>query len=60
MINPDMHPGQCFAFRGSTGRVRLRLSEHIKVTAVTLEHVDSRIVADTTSAPKDFKVLVSC
>lgn len=59
MINPDTHPGQCFAFRGATGRIRVRLSQEIKIGAVTLEHVDPRLVTDTSSAPKDFKVLVS-
>uniref|UniRef100_A0A672FEJ1 SUN domain-containing protein n=1 Tax=Salarias fasciatus TaxID=181472 RepID=A0A672FEJ1_SALFA len=57
---PDVHPGNCWAFRGSSGFLVIRLSMRIRPTAVTLEHI-SRALAPSRqllSAPRDFSVYV--
>ncbi|XP_029954682.1 SUN domain-containing protein 2-like [Salarias fasciatus] len=58
VIQPDVHPGNCWAFRGSSGFLVIRLSMRIRPTAVTLEHI-SRALAPSRqllSAPRDFSV----
>uniref|UniRef100_A0A672FG66 SUN domain-containing protein n=1 Tax=Salarias fasciatus TaxID=181472 RepID=A0A672FG66_SALFA len=60
VIQPDVHPGNCWAFRGSSGFLVIRLSMRIRPTAVTLEHI-SRALAPSRqllSAPRDFSVYV--
>lgn len=59
ILRPGNQPGECFAFAGSEGRFRIRLSASIQITAVTLEHVPSDIVSDISSAPRDFIIYVS-
>ncbi|KAK4874469.1 hypothetical protein RN001_013829, partial [Aquatica leii] len=56
LIQPGTLPGQCFAFKGPTGRIRFQLMHLVYITAVTLEHTHRNLVIDTTSAPKDFRV----
>ncbi|GJQ72169.1 putative Sad1 / UNC-like C-terminal [Trypoxylus dichotomus] len=50
-------PGQCFAFHGKKGKIRIRLAEKIQVTSVTLEHSPFRLLSDFTSCPRSFAVL---
>lgn len=47
-------PGNCFAFYGSQGRIRIKLGKKIAIKAVTLDHL--KLLADRSSAPKDFAV----
>jgi hypothetical protein len=58
VIQPGVHPGECWAFPGQTGYLVLQLSQRIYVTGVTLEHIPKAIAANGTidSAPKDFSV----
>uniref|UniRef100_A0A8C3T448 Sad1 and UNC84 domain containing 2 n=1 Tax=Chelydra serpentina TaxID=8475 RepID=A0A8C3T448_CHESE len=58
ILQPDVNPGNCWAFRGSQGFAVIRLSSHIRPTAVTLEHVPKALLPLDTipSAPKDFVV----
>jgi len=58
VLRPGTSPGQCWAFRGSTGTVVIRLSSPVAVSAVTLEHIPSTLSPDgsVNSAPKDFSV----
>lgn len=58
LIQPETLPGECFAFKGSQGRIRIGLAHFIDITSVTLEHAYPKLVDDTSSAPKDFKVYV--
>ncbi|KAJ4813446.1 SUN domain-containing protein 1 [Rhynchospora pubera] len=46
-------PGQCFALKGSSGFVEIKLRSSIVVQAVTLEHVVKSVAYDRSSAPKD-------
>uniref|UniRef100_A0A452IIQ8 SUN domain-containing protein n=1 Tax=Gopherus agassizii TaxID=38772 RepID=A0A452IIQ8_9SAUR len=58
ILQPDVNPGNCWAFRGSQGFAVIRLSSHIRPTAVTLEHVPKALSPQDTipSAPKDFAI----
>ncbi|XP_027466011.1 SUN domain-containing protein 1 isoform X7 [Zalophus californianus] len=58
VIQPDIHPGNCWAFRGSQGYLVVRLSMKIHPTTFTLEHIPKTLspTGNITSAPKDFAV----
>ncbi|XP_075891249.1 uncharacterized protein LOC142894027 isoform X2 [Nelusetta ayraudi] len=58
VIQPDVHPGNCWAFKGSNGFLVIRLSMRIVVTAVSLEHIPKALAPSGTllSAPRDFSV----
>ncbi|XP_051986419.1 SUN domain-containing protein 2 [Xyrauchen texanus] len=58
VIQPELYPGKCWAFRGSQGFLVISLSYPIKITHVSLEHLP-RILSPTgriDSAPKDFAI----
>ncbi|XP_027730375.1 SUN domain-containing protein 2-like, partial [Vombatus ursinus] len=59
ILQPDVYPGNCWAFRGPRGFVVVRLSAWIQLTAITLEHVPKALSpnSDIPSAPKDFVIL---
>ncbi|NXG90789.1 SUN2 protein, partial [Stercorarius parasiticus] len=58
ILQPDVNPGNCWAFRGSLGFAIIRLSSIIRPTAVTLEHIPKALSPQgiIPSAPKDFAV----
>ncbi|NXX45476.1 SUN2 protein, partial [Tricholaema leucomelas] len=58
ILQPDVNPGNCWAFRGSQGFAIIRLSDIIRPTAVTLEHIPKALSPQGAipSAPKDFAV----
>ncbi|MEQ2239104.1 hypothetical protein ILYODFUR_001104 [Ilyodon furcidens] len=58
VIQPDVHPGNCWAFRGSKGFLVIQLSMRILPTAVTMEHIPKSLAPSRTlrSAPRDFSV----
>lgn len=58
VIQPGVHPGECWAFPGSTGYLVIQLSKRILVTGFTLEHIPRSLASNGTidSAPKDFGV----
>ncbi|XP_051250666.1 SUN domain-containing protein 1-like isoform X5 [Dicentrarchus labrax] len=58
VIQPDVHPGNCWAFRGSTGFLVIRLSMKILPTAFSLEHIPKALAPSGTlhSAPQNFSV----
>ncbi|XP_076155232.1 SUN domain-containing protein 2-like [Alosa pseudoharengus] len=39
VIQPEMHPGKCWAFKGSEGFLTIALSLPVRITHVTLEHI---------------------
>ena len=53
-----MHPGQCWAFRGSEGFLVIQLAAPVSVTAFSYEHIPQRISpsGSVDSAPKTFSV----
>uniref|UniRef100_A0A8C5LBE6 Sad1 and UNC84 domain containing 1 n=1 Tax=Jaculus jaculus TaxID=51337 RepID=A0A8C5LBE6_JACJA len=58
VIQPDIYPGNCWAFKGSQGYLVVRLSMMIHPTAVTMEHVPKALspTGSISSAPRDFAV----
>ncbi|XP_040922733.1 SUN domain-containing protein 1-like [Toxotes jaculatrix] len=58
VIQPDVHPGNCWAFRGAAGFLVIRLSMRILPTAFSLEHIPKALAPSGTlrSAPRDFNV----
>ncbi|CAJ1081343.1 SUN domain-containing protein 1-like isoform X9 [Xyrichtys novacula] len=58
VIQPDVHPGNCWAFKGSKGFLVIRLSMRILPTAVSLEHIPKTLAPSgmLLSAPRDFSV----
>ncbi|XKL60097.1 hypothetical protein PGB90_001113 [Kerria lacca] len=58
VIQPGVHPGECWAFSGSTGYLVIQLSERIFISGFTLEHIPKSLASNGTidSAPKDFSV----
>ncbi|XP_043828253.1 SUN domain-containing protein 2-like [Dromiciops gliroides] len=58
ILQPQVQPGNCWAFRGPQGFVRVHLSACIHITAVTLEHVPKAMspTNNIPSAPKDFVI----
>ncbi|XP_078415014.1 SUN domain-containing protein 1 isoform X2 [Cetorhinus maximus] len=58
VIQPDVYPGNCWAFKGSQGYLVIRLSVEIHPSAFTLEHVPKSLspAGNISSAPKDFNV----
>jgi len=57
MLEPSFgQPGECFALKGSSGFVDVKLRTGIIPEAVTIEHVDKSVAYDRSSAPKDFQI----
>ncbi|XP_041433006.1 SUN domain-containing protein 1 isoform X14 [Xenopus laevis] len=58
VIQPDMYPGNCWAFKGTQGYLVVRLSRLIYPTAFSIEHIPKSLspLGNITSAPKDFAV----
>ncbi|XP_074262737.1 SUN domain-containing protein 1 isoform X17 [Saimiri boliviensis] len=58
VIQPDIYPGNCWAFKGSQGYLVVRLSMMIYPAAFTLEHIPKTLspTGNISSAPKDFAV----
>ena len=60
LFQPEVHPGQCWAFRGSQGYIVIKTSTTIIPSGFTLEHIPKSLTpsGEIDSAPKDFSVLV--
>lgn len=60
-LQPDVHPGNCWAFQGSHGYLVVRLSMRIVPSAFSLEHIpkDLSPTGNIDSAPRQFNVYVS-
>ncbi|XP_029913885.1 SUN domain-containing protein 1 isoform X2 [Myripristis murdjan] len=58
VIQPDVYPGNCWAFKGSQGYLVIRLSLRILPTAFCLEHIPKALspTGNITSAPRNFTV----
>ncbi|XP_032885443.1 SUN domain-containing protein 2-like [Amblyraja radiata] len=58
VIQPEVHPGNCWPFKGSQGFVVIELAVQIRPTAFTLEHIPRSISprGSISSAPEDFPV----
>ncbi|KYN07936.1 SUN domain-containing protein 2 [Cyphomyrmex costatus] len=58
VIQTGVLPGECWAFKGSSGSVVIRLLGYVHVSGVSLEHISSLIspTGETATAPKDFSI----
>ncbi|KAL0993413.1 hypothetical protein UPYG_G00107490 [Umbra pygmaea] len=58
VIQPDVYPGNCWAFKGSQGYLVIRLSLKILPTSFCLEHIPKTLspTGNITSAPRNFTV----
>ncbi|XP_062382721.1 SUN domain-containing protein 1 isoform X2 [Sardina pilchardus] len=58
VIQPDVHPGNCWAFKGTHGYLVIRLSMRVVPTAFSLEHIPKSLspTGHITSAPQDYAV----
>ncbi|KAK7788651.1 hypothetical protein R5R35_013077 [Gryllus longicercus] len=57
-LQPEIHPGKCWAFRGAQGYLVIRLAKRIKVSAFSIEHIPVSIshAGNVDAAPKNFSV----
>ncbi|XP_073684348.1 SUN domain-containing protein 1 isoform X2 [Garra rufa] len=58
VIQPDVHPGNCWAFKGSEGYLVIGLSMKIVPTAFSVDHVPKSLspTGNISSAPREFNV----
>ncbi|MBN3314562.1 SUN1 protein, partial [Atractosteus spatula] len=58
VIQPDVYPGNCWAFKGSQGYLVIRLSLTIVPSSFTLEHIPKALspTGNISSAPRNFTV----
>ncbi|XP_054036347.1 SUN domain-containing protein 1 isoform X2 [Dryobates pubescens] len=58
VIQPDIYPGNCWAFKGSLGYLVVRLSMKIYPTSFAVEHIPKTLspTGNISSAPRNFSV----
>uniref|UniRef100_A0AAY4CNY0 SUN domain-containing protein n=2 Tax=Denticeps clupeoides TaxID=299321 RepID=A0AAY4CNY0_9TELE len=58
VIQPDVYPGNCWAFKGSQGYLVIRLSLRVRPTSFCLEHIPKSLspTGSISSAPRRFAV----
>ncbi|XP_025163465.1 SUN domain-containing protein 1-like isoform X2 [Harpegnathos saltator] len=58
VIQTGVLPGECWAFKGSSGSIVIRLLGYVHVSGISLEHISSLIspTGETDTAPRDFSV----
>lgn len=61
LLQPDVFPGNCWAFKGDQGQVVIRLPGSVQLSDITLQHPPSSVAhtGGANSAPRDFMVYVS-
>lgn len=60
-FQPNVTPGNCWAFSGDRGQVTIRLAQKVYLSNLTLQHIPKTISLSGSldSAPKDFVIYVS-
>lgn len=58
VLQPQVFPGQCFAFEGAVGTLSILLPKPIRVSAVSVDHALPAVVSSIQHAPRRFVVLV--
>ncbi|XP_031228326.1 sperm-associated antigen 4 protein isoform X3 [Mastomys coucha] len=58
ILEPDVFPGNCWAFEGDQGQVVIRLPGHVHLSDITLQHPPPAVAhtGGASSAPRDFAV----
>lgn len=61
LLQPNVTPGNCWAFAGDRGQVTIRLAQKVYLSNVTLQHIPKTISLSGSldTAPKDFVIYVS-
>ncbi|XP_048266528.1 tetratricopeptide repeat protein 39C-like [Bombus affinis] len=59
IIQTSVLPGECWAFKGSSGSVVIQLLGFVHVSGVSLEHIPQSIspTGETSTAPRQFSIL---
>ncbi|KAG7209647.1 hypothetical protein KM043_011293 [Ampulex compressa] len=59
VIQSGVLPGECWAFKGSSGTVVIKLFSFVYISGISLEHISFVIspTGETNSAPRDFSIL---
>jgi len=59
VIQPEVHPGKCWAMHGTNGYVTIQLSMPIIIEAISLEHIPQKVspTGKLDSAPREFLVM---
>lgn len=57
VLDPNVLPGNCWAFEGSRGSLTIRLARPVVVTSVTVEHTPKSSVFSISSALREFQVI---
>ncbi|XP_033100000.1 SUN domain-containing protein 1-like, partial [Anneissia japonica] len=59
VIQPDMNPGNCWALVGTQGYVVIQLSNFVKITSFSMEHIPKSLspTGNIDSAPNNFSVV---
>lgn len=55
-LQPELYPGHCWAFEGSSGQVGVMLPATIYIDGVTIDHAPKELVPDIRSAPRDMEL----
>jgi hypothetical protein len=55
LLDPNVHPGNCWGFMGSTANVTIKLRCPVKISEVLLEHPHPRVLNEI-HVPKQFEV----
>ncbi|XP_029773422.1 sperm-associated antigen 4 protein isoform X2 [Suricata suricatta] len=58
ILEPDVFPGNCWAFEGDQGQVVIRLPGRVQLSDITLQHPPPSVAhtGEANSAPRDFAV----
>ncbi|XP_058418794.1 sperm-associated antigen 4 protein isoform X1 [Diceros bicornis minor] len=58
ILEPDVFPGNCWAFEGDQGQVVIRLPGRVQLSDITLQHPPPSVAhtREANSAPRDFAV----
>ncbi|XP_021562833.1 sperm-associated antigen 4 protein [Carlito syrichta] len=58
ILEPDVFPGNCWAFQGNQGQVVIRLPGRVQLSDITLQHPPPSVAhsGGANSAPRDFSV----
>eukprot|EP00727_Mastigamoeba_balamuthi_P014022 m51a1_g9242 putative sun domain-containing protein 2 (390) ;mRNA; f:131363-132882 len=57
VLDPDVHPGNCWCFKGRAGHVTVKLPQYARVTGVSIDHIPRSLASNFQSAPRAFGVL---
>lgn len=57
ILDPDMHPGRCWCFAGSSGSVGIVLPRRLRITGISVDHIPRTLATHIESAPRQMRAL---